>query len=63
MLYEVITFSPEIFVRIEGGKISSYPMKGTIDANIPNAAKRPVPVFLLICNRGRDNIDPTRAKT
>jgi len=32
-----ICFSPEIFVRIEDGKISSYPMKGTIDADIPDA--------------------------
>ncbi len=29
--------SPEIFVRIENGYISSFPMKGTIDARIPNA--------------------------
>lgn len=30
--------SPEIFVRIDtDGLISTYPMKGTIDANIPNA--------------------------
>ena len=26
-------FSPEIFVRIQQGKISSYPMKGTLDAS------------------------------
>lgn len=32
-------FSPEIFVRIHKGKISSYPMKGTIDASIPDAAQ------------------------
>lgn len=32
-------FSPEIFVRIHKGKISSYPMKGTIDASIPEAAQ------------------------
>lgn len=35
---QFIVFSPEIFVRIENGKIRTYPMKGTIDANIPNAA-------------------------
>lgn len=29
--------SPETFVRINGRTISSYPMKGTIDASIPNA--------------------------
>lgn len=32
-----VVFSPETFVKIENGTISSYPMKGTIDANIPNA--------------------------
>lgn len=34
---EFIVFSPESFVRIKKGIISSYPMKGTIDAGIPNA--------------------------
>lgn len=35
---EFVCFSPEIFVKIdESGKISSFPMKGTIDANIPDA--------------------------
>lgn len=29
--------SPECFVRIENGRISSFPMKGTIDAAIPDA--------------------------
>lgn len=33
----LVVFSPEIFVRVKNGKISSYPMKGTIDASIPNA--------------------------
>jgi para-aminobenzoate synthetase component 1 len=32
-----VCFSPETFVRIQRGRISSYPMKGTIDANIPGA--------------------------
>ncbi len=32
-----VCFSPEIFVRIEGGKIRSFPMKGTIDATLPRA--------------------------
>jgi para-aminobenzoate synthetase component 1 len=32
-----VCFSPEIFVKIKDGRISSYPMKGTIDASIPNA--------------------------
>jgi len=32
-----VCFSPEIFVRINDGIISSFPMKGTIDATIENA--------------------------
>lgn len=32
-----ICFSPERFVKIENNTISTYPMKGTIDAAIPNA--------------------------
>jgi len=32
-----VVFSPELFVRISEGKISSFPMKGTIDASIPEA--------------------------
>ncbi|MDD3079608.1 MAG: aminodeoxychorismate synthase component I [Paludibacter sp.] len=31
--------SPETFVKIRNNKIFSYPMKGTIDATIPNAEK------------------------
>ena len=34
---QFVCFSPEIFVRINNGIITSYPMKGTIDANIENA--------------------------
>ena len=34
---EFVCFSPEIFIRIKGNRISSFPMKGTIDASIPNA--------------------------
>ena len=33
-------FSPEIFVRIQQGKISSYPMKGTLDASLPSAIRQ-----------------------
>lgn len=33
-------FSPECFVTIRGNTISSYPMKGTIDANMPDAAQK-----------------------
>jgi len=32
-----VVFSPETFIKIKDNKISSYPMKGTIDADIPNA--------------------------
>ena len=32
-----VCFSPEIFVQIKDGKISSFPMKGTIDASVHNA--------------------------
>jgi para-aminobenzoate synthetase component 1 len=32
-----VVFSPEIFIRIHHSKISSYPMKGTIDASVPDA--------------------------
>ena len=35
-----VCFSPETFVRIEGGRIYSYPMKGTLDASLPNAEKQ-----------------------
>lgn len=34
---EFVVFSPEIFVQIRNGQIASFPMKGTIDAAIPNA--------------------------
>ncbi len=32
-----VVFSPEIFITIKDGKISSYPMKGTIDASVKDA--------------------------
>jgi len=32
-------FSPETFVQIKEGQIASFPMKGTIDATIPNATE------------------------
>jgi para-aminobenzoate synthetase component I len=37
---EFLVFSPEIFVRIINGEIFSYPMKGTIDASIPDAREK-----------------------
>lgn len=32
-----VVFSPELFVRIRDGIISSFPMKGTIDGSLPEA--------------------------
>lgn len=32
-----VCFSPETFVKIKGGRIYSYPMKGTINATLPDA--------------------------
>lgn len=36
---EFLVFSPETFVQIQDGVISSCPMKGTLDASIPDALK------------------------
>lgn len=36
---KLVCFSPEIFIRIKGGVIHSYPMKGTISADVPNAVE------------------------
>ncbi|MDD6210367.1 MAG: aminodeoxychorismate synthase component I [Bacteroidales bacterium] len=35
-----VVFSPEIFIQIKDGFIHSYPMKGTIDAALPDACTR-----------------------
>ena len=35
-----VCFSPETFVKIQDGKIYSYPMKGTIDASVENAEEK-----------------------
>jgi len=37
---QFVCFSPERFIRIEANKISTYPMKGTIDAAIPDASSK-----------------------
>lgn len=37
---QFVCFSPETFVQIENNKIHTYPMKGTIDASIPNAKEK-----------------------
>lgn len=34
---KLVCFSPETFVKINNNQIFSYPMKGTIDADLPNA--------------------------
>lgn len=34
---QFVCFSPETFVKIKGNKIYSFPMKGTIDATLPDA--------------------------
>ena len=36
---ELVCFSPETFVQIVGNRIASFPMKGTIDASLPNAER------------------------
>lgn len=36
---DFVVFSPECFVRMEQNTISSFPMKGTIDATLPGAAE------------------------
>ena len=37
---QLVCFSPESFVTIVHGQIASFPMKGTIDASLPEAAAR-----------------------
>jgi len=37
---EFVCFSPEKFVQIDKQRIHTYPMKGTIDASVPNAADK-----------------------
>lgn len=34
---QFVCFSPEAFITIEKNRINTYPMKGTIDADVPNA--------------------------
>ena len=36
----LICFSPERFIKITGNKIETHPMKGTIDAKVPNAKEK-----------------------
>ena len=37
---QFVCFSPESFVQIQEGRIRSFPMKGTIDASIPDAREK-----------------------
>lgn len=37
---QFVLFSPESFIRIRDGEIFSYPMKGTIDASVPDAEQK-----------------------
>jgi len=37
---QCVVFSPETFIQIRDGIISSYPMKGTIQANLANAKEK-----------------------
>ncbi len=37
---KLVVFSPEIFVKINNQTISSYPMKGTMDASLPDAEEK-----------------------
>jgi para-aminobenzoate synthetase component 1 len=36
---EFICFSPEQFIEMSGDSIATYPMKGTIEASLPNAKR------------------------
>jgi hypothetical protein len=40
---------------------NNKPVKINLVLFVPNSAKKPVPAFLLINNRGKENTDPTRA--
>ena len=37
---DFVCFSPETFIQIEDDTIATFPMKGTIDASIPNAKEK-----------------------
>ena len=37
---QFLVFSPETFIKLNSGKIFSFPMKGTIDATTPNAHEK-----------------------
>lgn len=52
-------FSPEPFVQIEGGRIATFPMKGTISTSIPNAEQ----VLLASEKEAREHADSVRLLT
>jgi para-aminobenzoate synthetase component I len=37
---QCVVFSPERFIQIRGNTVSAFPMKGTIDASLPDAEKQ-----------------------
>ncbi len=37
---QFVVFSPETFIKTTGNKISSFPMKGTMNASLPNAKQQ-----------------------
>lgn len=44
-----VCFSPEPFVRIKGYEISAFPMKGTINASLPDAERMLIDNYKEIC--------------
>lgn len=44
-----VCFSPECFVRLADGRIHTYPMKGTIDATLPDAGRRLLEDYKEMC--------------
>lgn len=44
-----VCFSPESFVQIHDGEIFTYPMKGTLDASLPDAANRLLNDYKELC--------------
>lgn len=50
----------QVTITLEGTKGRKLPLQ--LHIFIPSKRQRPAPAFLLLCNRGDDNIDPTRVK-
>ncbi len=49
VLNKFVFFSPETFIKIEQNKISSFPMKGTIDASLPDAQNKLLSNYKELC--------------